>query len=136
MTALIGVASGTAATAAVTGFFSIRTKRLDLESTDKAKLWERISDLESTMRDQAKTHREEVRELQAEIRSLNAALDTKDQEILKLNTDLRVAQLEIQTMRVQLQTGAGQLAPHVTSRQTDSWNPAAIVPPEWPAQSS
>lgn len=120
MAALLAAVSGSAGTAAVTGFFNNRTSRLQHQTTTEAALWKRIADMElqraqdsrdhnTLIREMEASHKAEVKELKAEVRQLESLLQTKDKEILQLQGDLRVAHLEIQVIRIQQQTGAGTL---------------------------
>lgn len=138
MVALLTVLGGTTGSALVSGWFGSRQARLTAQTTSEqariqaqtaaeARLWERIADLEKRAGETADKHndqiraleaehRKEVLELKTEIHQLETLLETKNREILQLQADLRAAQLEIQVVRIQQQTGAGSQvytpAPH------------------------
>ena len=148
MTAIVSVVSGTTGAAVATGFFGLRKNRMDTDASDRAQLWKRISEMEGVLREQEKYHRTEIARIEAryeakialleqEIKNLNNASDNKDKEILKLQTDLAAAQLEIQVLRTQLHTGAGSLPKHITTHTegthssggTDSWKVSSVISP-------
>jgi hypothetical protein len=100
VTALIGAASGALGLEVVRQWFQRGNRRLDDGAIMREKLWSRVADLETQIKEMQRDHK-------LEIQRLETAADEWQAKYVEIAGKFQVLLLEVEQLRAQVKHGAG-----------------------------